>query len=91
MLNIPTTEERLGRSPQRIVRYFVLIMAVVYIALGLWLWFTAGHPSPAGALVPLNPTAKKVLGAVFVAYGVLRFVRSYLQHFRKSSAPDEQS
>jgi uncharacterized membrane-anchored protein len=89
MLNTPTTEERLGRSPQKVVRYFVLIMAVVYLALGLWLFLTAGHASPTGALIALSPTSKKVLGGVFIAYGLLRFVRAYQQNFRKSSSSDE--
>lgn len=89
MLNTPTTEERLGNSPQRIVRYFVLVMALIYFALGVWLLMMAGKPSPAGTLIPLSPTSKKVLGGVFIAYGLLRFVRAYQQHFRKSSSTDE--
>jgi len=89
MLNTPTTEERLGKSPQRIVRYFVLVMALIYLALGIWLLLTAGKASPAGTLLPLSPTTKKVLGGVFVAYGVLRFVRAYQQNFRKPSDDDE--
>jgi len=89
MLNTPTTEERLGKSPQRIVRYFVLVMALIYLALGIWLLLTAGKASPAGTLLPLSPTTRKVLGGVFVAYGVLRFVRAYQQNFRKPSNDDE--
>lgn len=85
MLNLPTTEERLGHSPQRLVRWFVLFMSVLYIALGVWLWLGASQPTAAGALLPLNATARHFLGAVFFGYGVLRFVRTYRLHFRKST------
>jgi hypothetical protein len=88
MLNIPNTEERLGRSPQRVVRYFVLFMALVYVGLGVWLWLTASHPSPAGALLPLNATTRYILGAVFVIYGLIRFVRSYRQYSRKPGSDE---
>ena len=71
------------------MRYFVLVMALIYLGLGIWLLLTAGKASPAGTLLPLSPTTKKVLGGVFVAYGVLRFVRAYQQNFRKPSDDDE--
>lgn len=81
---LPTTEERLG-SPQRIVRYFTLIMSLVYTALGVWLWLTANHQSAAGALLPLGPKTRMVLGTVFIFYGVIRFVRTIRSQFRKPS------
>ncbi|GAC1373613.1 MAG: hypothetical protein NVS3B25_17010 [Hymenobacter sp.] len=82
MLNLPTTEERLGKSPQRLVRYFVLLMAVVYIGLGIWLWWSATQPT-VGGLIQLGPTVRRVLGSVFILYGLLRFGRGYQAHFRK--------
>lgn len=85
MLDLPPTEERLGHSPQRLVRWFVLFMSLLYIALGVWLWLGASHPSAAGALLPLNATARYFLGAIFFGYGLLRFVRTYRLHFRKSA------
>ena len=91
MLNIPTTEERLGHSPQRLVRWFVLFMSAIYIALGVWLWLGATHLSAAGALLPLNSTARHVLGAVFFLYGVIRFIRTYRLHFRKSDSSTDSS
>ena len=72
MLNIPTTEERLGKSPQRLVRYFVLLMALVYLGLGVWLWWTADQPYGRG-IIQLGPTARRVLGAVFILYGLIPF------------------
>ena len=89
MLNLPTTEERLGKSPQRLVRYFALLMAVVYFGLGVWLWLTADH-SAAGAALQLSPTWRRVLGAVFVIYGTLRFYRGFKTHFtKKQNLADE--
>lgn len=85
MLNLPTTEERLGHSPQRLVRWFVLFMSFLYLALGAWLWLGASQPTAAGALLPLNSAARHFLGAVFFGYGLLRFVRTYRLHFRKSA------
>jgi len=84
MLNRPTTEERLGKSPQRILRYFVLLMAVVYMGIGGWLWWSANEPL-AGALAGLGPTVRRVLGSVFILYGLVRFSRGY-QTFRKKSS-----
>ncbi|GAB3876732.1 hypothetical protein GCM10028824_34980 [Hymenobacter segetis] len=88
MLNLPTTEERLGKSPQRLVRYFVLLMAVVYMGLGVWLWWSANSPS-AGAIIQLGPIARRVLGSVFILYGLLRFSRGYQEHFRKKTISDD--
>jgi hypothetical protein len=90
MLDLPPTEERLGRSPQRVLRYFVLLMALVYLALGVWLWVTASYPSAAGSLLPLSTTARRVLGSLFIGYGLLRFVRSYRQYFRQPSNRHER-
>ncbi len=91
MLNTPTTEERLGQSPQRLVRWFTLFMSVLYMALGVWLWLGATEPGAAGALLPLNSSARHVLGAVFFGYGVLRFTRTYRVHFRSSSTTSDRS
>lgn len=87
MLNLPTTEERLGKSPQRLVRYFVIVMALVYVGLGIWLLWSASKPT-AGGIIALGPTARRVLGVVFIIYGLLRFGRGYQAHFRKSSSSD---
>jgi hypothetical protein len=88
MLNIPTTEERLGKSPQRIVRYFVLFMALVYVGLGIWLLVSAQSPT-ADTIVNLGPTARRVLGSVFILYGLVRFVRAYNLHFRKKTSSND--
>jgi len=88
MLNIPTTEERLGKSPQRLVRYFVLLMATIYLAMGISLWWTADTPST-GSIIQLGPTARRVLGSVFILYGLLRAWRGF-QQFRTKKNPDNE-
>jgi hypothetical protein len=88
MLNRPTTEERLGKSPQRLVRYFVLVMAMVYMGLGFWLWYSATQPA-GGGLLQLGPTGRIILGTVFVLYGAVRFYRGYQTNFSKTNTLDE--
>jgi DNA-binding transcriptional regulator of glucitol operon len=89
MLNLPTTEERLGKSPQRLVRYFVLVMALVYLGLGVWLFWSAGEPA-SGGLLQLGTTGRRVLGGVFMLYGIMRFVRGYQTNFRKKTFSDNE-
>lgn len=88
MFNLPTTEERLGKSPQRLVRYFVLVMALVYLGLGAWLFWSAGKPADSSSL-QLGATGRRVLGGVFVFYGLVRFVRGYQANFRKKTNLDD--
>ncbi|GAA3947427.1 hypothetical protein [Hymenobacter algoricola] len=84
MLDRPTTDERLGKSPQRLVPYFLLVMAVIYMGLGVFLWVANG-------LVVLPVGTRRILGTVFLIYGIIRFVRTYGQHFkRKPTYDDEQ-
>ncbi|OUJ73698.1 hypothetical protein BXP70_11970 [Hymenobacter crusticola] len=78
MSNRLSTEERLGRqSPQRLIRYFVMFMAVLYCGLGVFMWV-----APA-TMLPLQPTVRHILGVVFIFYGIIRFVRAYRQMFSK--------
>ena len=86
MLNLPTTEERLGKSPRRLVRYFVLVMALVYVGLGVWLLWSATRPT-AGGIIELGPMVRRVLGVVFIIYGLLRLGRGYQAGFRNSPPP----
>jgi hypothetical protein len=88
MFNLPTTEERLGKSPQRLVRYFVLIMALVYLGLGIWFWYTADRPSVSG-IFSLGPTSRRILGTVLILYGLLRSGRAYQAYFRKTPTSNE--
>jgi hypothetical protein len=85
MQNRPTTEDRLGQSSSGYVRYFLLAMTLVYIGLGIYLWLT---PPEALNLAPLT---RRILGGTFVFYGILRFVRTYRQHFQRPSSHDDSS
>ncbi|HEX8656184.1 MAG TPA: hypothetical protein VF690_01545 [Hymenobacter sp.] len=88
MLNLPTTEERLGKSPQRLVRYFVLVMALVYLGIGIWFWYSADQP-PATSIISLGPTSRRILGTVLILYGLLRSGRAYQAYFRKTPTSSE--
>ncbi|RZL10672.1 MAG: hypothetical protein EOO62_12925 [Hymenobacter sp.] len=82
-----STEERLGPSQQP-VRFFDLLRALAYMALGGWLVYTADRPLAAGALLPLSHTTRLVLGGILILYGVVRLVRALPFQFRKSRRDD---
>lgn len=67
------------------MRYFLLAMTLVYIGLGLYLWL-----APPEAL-ELALSTRRILGGVFVLYGIFRFVRTYRQHFQRSATHDEHT
>lgn len=82
-----STEERLGPSQQP-VRFFDLLRAVAYLALGGWLAYTANRPMAPGALLPLGSKARLILGGILILYGVVRLVRALPFQFRKSRRDD---
>ncbi|TGE05269.1 hypothetical protein [Hymenobacter fodinae] len=78
MLDLTPTEERLGTSSkQRFTHYFMLVMALIYMGLGIFLW------TEAASVLTISTGKRQLLGAVFVIYGIIRFVRTYQQHFKK--------
>lgn len=79
----PTTKDRLG-SPQRVMRFFALVMGLVYAALGGWFIYSASQPTPVGAVLPLGHKARLILGAVFVLYGLYRLVSTLRTQFRQT-------
>lgn len=83
-MSIPTTKQRLGPlgSPQRVVRFFALVMGLVYVALGGWFIYTASQPTPVGAILPLGHTARIILGSVFILYGLYRLISTLRSQFR---------
>ncbi len=82
-----STEERLGPS-QRPVRFFDLLRALAYLALGGWLMYTADRPLSSAALLPLGHTTRLVLGGLLVLYGVVRLVRALPFNFKKNDADE---
>jgi hypothetical protein len=89
MLNRPTTEERLGKSPQRLVGYFVLVMGLAYIGIGIVLWWTANRPL-GGTLQHLGAGSRRILGSVFIIYGLIRLGRGLQGRFRKKTFSDHE-
>lgn len=82
-----STEERLGPSQQP-VRFFDIIRAIGYLALGSWLLYTANRPLSSGALLPLGYKTRLALGGILVLYGIVRLVRALPFQFRKSRPDD---
>lgn len=80
-----STEERLGPS-QRPVRFFDLLRALAYVALGAWLLYTADRPLSSAALLPLGYKTRLVLGGLLVLYGLVRLGRALPFNFRKSAS-----
>ena len=80
MIDRPPTNERLRpRGNRNFSQYFVLVMAVVYIGLGLYLLLSSV------TIFTLPSTPRRILGALFVFYGIVRFVRTYRQNLRQSN------
>ena len=82
-----STEERLGPSQQP-VRFFDLLRAVAYIALGGWLAYTADRPMAPGALLSLSHKTRLILGGLLMLYGIVRLVRALPFQLRKSRRDD---
>jgi len=82
-----STEERLGPSQQP-VRFFDLLRAIAYLALGGWMIYTADRPMAASALLPLSHRARLILGGLLLLYGIVRLVRTLPFQFRKSRPDD---
>jgi putative flippase GtrA len=86
MINRPTTEERLSQTASsKLLRYFLVFMTLVYMGLGVALWVLPPH------VLNLAMTTRRILGGVFVIYGIIRFVRIYRQHFQSSSSSHERT
>ena len=78
MLNTNSDERINSRRGQRTtMRYFTMLMALVYIGLGTFL-----IAAPPG-IFALALTTRRIVGGLFILYGLLRFVRAFRQHFRK--------
>ena len=86
MINRPTTEERLSQTASgKLLRYFLVFMTLIYMGLGVALWVLPPH------VLNLPMTTRRILGGIFVIYGIIRFVRIYRQHFQSSSSSHERT
>lgn len=61
----------------RFLKYFTLLMALLYPALGLFLLF-----SDSERVRMLDPKIRIGLGIVLIGYGIYRFMRTYNQYFK---------
>ncbi|OON70613.1 hypothetical protein B0919_00910 [Hymenobacter sp. CRA2] len=77
MLDTNADERIAGRQRLKTMPYFMLLMSLVYMALGAFV-----IAAPAGMIV-LSQQSKRIVGALFILYGLIRFVRTFRQHFRK--------
>lgn len=82
-----STEERLGPSQQP-VRFFDLLRAIAYLALGSWLAYTADRPFAQNAPLQLGYKTRLILGGVLILYGIVRLVRALPFQFRNSRRDD---
>ena len=73
----PRNPEQRESTYTKIVKYFSLVMTLVYPAIGVFLFFSTDEQ------IRLDPTTKKILGAVLVVYGIIRAIRVYQEHFKK--------
>ncbi|MFC5270611.1 hypothetical protein [Adhaeribacter terreus] len=63
----------------KIVKYFSLVMTLLYPAIGVFLFFSTPEQ------VRLDETTKKILGGVLVVYGIIRAIRVYQEHFKNKN------
>ena len=69
----------------KFLKYFTLLMSLIYPALGLYLLFADDD-----RVNQLDPKIRIGLGIVLVIYGIYRFTRSYKQYFGKPRNPDRE-
>lgn len=63
-------------SFQKVLKYFSLVMTLVYPAVGLLLYYS--RPDQ----IALPAQTKMLLGIMLVIYGIFRFYRTYLKYFK---------
>ena len=61
----------------KFIKYFTLVMALVYPAMGLFLLL-----SNSDRVKMLDEKIRIGLGIVLIVYGIYRFMRSYNQYFK---------
>lgn len=73
----PEPKPRPENNFTKFIKYFTLVMALVYPAMGLFLLLSDGD-----RVKMLDPKIRIGLGIVLIVYGIYRFTRSYNQYFR---------
>jgi len=65
---------------QKFLRYFSLIMTLIYPLIGLLLYF-----SRPDQISIADSNTKKIVGIILILYGIFRFYRNYSRSFRNNS------
>ena len=71
-LNRPTEN-----TSQKVLKYFTLVMTLIYPVIGLFLYFS--RPDQ----IALPAQTKMIVGIMLVLYGIYRFYRTYLKYFKR--------
>ena len=66
----------------KFLRYFSLVMTLIYPVLGLILYF-----SRPDQIAIADPRTKKIVGIILILYGIFRFYRNYKRSF--GNKPDD--
>lgn len=74
----PEPSPRPENNFSKFLKFFTLLMALLYPALGLFLLFSGGE-----RVAMLDPKLRIGLGIILIVYGIYRFMRSYKQYFKK--------
>lgn len=77
MLNTNADERIAARQRVKTAPFFKLLVPVVYTALGIFIIV-----APPG-IFHLAQSSRRIAGALFILYGLIRFARTFRQHFRK--------
>ncbi|QHL88401.1 hypothetical protein GU926_13545 [Nibribacter ruber] len=77
----PTRPERSKTSSA--MKYASMFMALVYIAVGLYVIFSSSGQ------MSLPQNYKYIIGGMLFLYGLIRFVRSYQQYYKKNRRDEE--
>jgi hypothetical protein len=73
----PEPSPRPENNFTRFIKYFTLVMALLYPALGIFLLI-----SDSDRVRMVDPKIRIGLGIVLIVYGIYRFMRSYKQYFK---------
>jgi hypothetical protein len=75
MIRPKRERENISTTFSKVVRYFSMLMTLVYAAAGLFIIFADERRLN----LDMPDTAKNILGGTLILYGIVRFVRTYQQ------------
>ena len=68
---------------QKFLRYFSLVMTLIYPVVGLLLYF-----SRPDQIAMVDQNTKQIVGIILILYGIFRFYRTYKRSFGNKSERD---